>query len=724
MATSLEKIRNIGIIAHIDAGKTTVTERMLFTSGAKHRAGAVDSGTTTTDDDPEEAERGITIYSACVQFPWKDIVINLIDTPGHVDFTAEVERSLRVLDGGVVVFSAREGVEAQSETVWRQADKYKVPRLAFINKMDREGADFEAVYEEIGSRLGARTVAIQIPVGQGPAHTANPFRGIIDLVKMKLLTFPEGKEGTKVVATEITDEDLLGEAQLWRERMLESLYNFSNELMELALAEEPIPESLIHKVVRDATLHLQIQPVFCGSALHGAGVEPILDAVAAYLPNPTDMPPVEGIDPTAKGKAKKGRVGEWESGRETVSSDLPLSPSPPRAIIFRKPDPSEPFCGLVFKIQPYKTGDLAWVRIYSGTLEPNSRVLNSTRGKKENVAQLWRIHASKKDEQLQLARAGDIVGVIGLRDSITGDTVCDTREPILLASIEFPETVISMSIEPESTEDRKKLAETLTMLRKQDPTFRAEENAETGQTLISGMGELHLEVVQHKLLRDYRLNVKVHKPRVSYRETVAKAAEATGECSRMIQGTMHAAKVRIRLEPFEKGIGPLTVTNALDHGLPSDMLAVVLEELESAGQGGGLLGFPLMRLKATVLGGEVGETGISEIAFRTAANHAFDQALRAAGPVLLEPIMKLEISTPDEHVGDLVSDLQQRRAIIQSTESRGTATVLHAEAPLANLFGYSSAMRSLSQGRASCSMEPSTYAAAPDDVLQKFLGES
>ena len=708
MATPLEKIRNIGIIAHIDAGKTTVTERMLFASGAKHRAGEVDRGTTTTDDDPEEAERGITIYSACVQFPWKDVVINLIDTPGHVDFTAEVERSLRVLDGGVVVFSAREGVEAQSETVWRQANKYKVPRLAFINKLDREGANFESVYEEIGKRLGANAVALQIPVGQGPVHTADPFRGVIDLVRMKLLTFPEGKDGNKIIAAEITDEDLASEAQLWRERMLESLYNYNNELMELALADEPIPESLIHKVIREATLHLQIQPVLCGSALHGVGVAPILDAVAAYLPNPTDVPPVEGVDLKHKGKHKSAEAAEGE----------------PAKVIRRKPDPSEPFCGLVFKIQPYKTGDLSWVRIYSGVLEPNSRVLNSARDKKENVAQLWRIHASRKDEQLESARAGDIVGVIGLRDSITGDTLCDTREPILLASIDFPETVISMAIEAESTEDRKKLAETLTMLRKQDPTFRAEENPETGQTLISGMGELHLEVIQHRLLRDFRLNVKVHKPRVSYRETIARSAEAVGECSRMIQGTMHAAKVRIRVEPFEKGIAPVTVINSPNHGLPNDMLDVVLEELESSGTGGGLIGFPLMRLKATVLGGEVGETGLSEIAFRTAANHAFDQALRAAGPVLLEPIMKLEISTPDEHVGDLVSDLQQRRAILHSTESRGTDTVLHAEAPLANLFGYSSAMRSLSQGRASCSMEPSTYAPAPDDVLQKFLGES
>jgi elongation factor G len=719
MTSPLSKIRNIGIIAHIDAGKTTVTERMLFASGSKHRAGEVDMGTTTTDDDPEEAERGITIYSACVQFPWtvaglseasyKDVVINLIDTPGHVDFTAEVERSLRVLDGGVVVFSAREGVEAQSETVWRQANKYHVPRLAFINKLDREGANFEAVFEEIETRLGGHPVALQIPVGQGPGHTANPFRGVIDLVRMKLLTFPEGKEGTKVDAADITDGDLASEAQLWRERMLESLYNYSNELMELALAEEPIPEPLIHKVVREATLHLQIQPVLCGSALHGMGVQPVLDAVAAYLPNPTDVPPVEGVEISLKGRGKgKSAESAGEQGGK----------------ILRKPDPAEPFCGLVFKVQPYKTGDLAWVRIYSGTLEPNSRVLNSTRDKKENVAQLWRIHASKKDEQLEQARAGDIVGVIGLRDSITGDTLCDTREPILLASIEFPETVISMAIEAESADDRKKLSETLDMLRKQDPTFRAEENPETGQTLISGMGELHLEVIQHRLLRDFRLNVKVHKPRVSYRETVARSAEAVGECSRMIQGTLHAAKVRLRVEPFQKGIAPVTVTNSLDHGLPSEMLNVVLEELENAGHGGGLIGFPLMRLKATVLGGEVAETGPSEIAFRTATNQAFDLALRAAGPVLLEPIMKLEISTPDEHVGDLVSDLQQRRAILQSTESRGTATVLHAEAPLANLFGYSSAMRSLSQGRASCSMEPSTYAPAPDDVLQKFLGES
>ncbi len=716
MAADISKIRNIGIIAHIDAGKTTVTERMLFASGAKHRAGEVDRGTTTTDDDAEEAERGITIYSACVRFAWRPaginpaalpVDINLIDTPGHVDFTAEVERSLRVLDGAVIVFSAREGVEAQSETVWRQADKYHVPRIAFINKLDREGAHFDDLVAEIRDRLGARPVPLQIPLGLGPAHVANPFRGIIDLVRMKALAFPEGKEGNKIVESDIP-ADMADEAALWREQMLESLYNYSNELMELALAEEPIPEALIRRVVRDATVHQQIQPVLCGSALHGIGVPPLLDAVAAYLPNPLEVPPVEGVDPShksfGKSKAKAAAAKEHE--------ELPK--------IRRKPDPKEPFCGLVFKVLPFKTGDLAWIRIYSGTLSGNSRVFNPGKDKKENVAQLWRIHASKKEEQLDSASAGDIVGVIGLRDSVTGDTICDTREPILLEAIEFPETVISMAIEPESTADKKKLSEVLEMLRKQDPTFAASENEETGQTLISGMGELHLEVIQHRLQRDFKLNVKVHQPRVSYRESIARLAEVDGDVHRVINGVAHTAKLRLRVEPMPTAAGVVvsTVPNA---GLSGEMLSVVLEELENAGQGGGVLGFPLMRVKATLVSGEMHETESSEIAFRMAASAAFDAGLRAAGTVLLEPIMRLEISTPEEHVGDLVGDLQKRRAIITQQQNRGHLTVLHAEAPLAELFGYSSAMRSLSQGRASCSMEPSTYAAAPDEVLRRFL---
>ena len=712
MPTDLTNLRNIGIIAHIDAGKTTVTEQMLFASGAKHRVGEVDKGTTTTDDDVEEEERGITIYSACVAFPWKEISINLIDTPGHVDFTAEVERSLRVLDGAVVVFSAREGVEAQSETVWRQANKYAVPRIAFINKLDRDGADFYSVVEEMEKRLHAKPVLLQIPVGQGPSHMDDSFQGVIDIIRLKLLSFPGGRGDVTMVESELP-EDLLEEAQLWREKLLESLYDYSNELMELALSEEPIPEKLIHKVLRNATVQQQIQPILCGSALHGMGVQPLLDAVATYLPNPLEMPPVCGIDCSTKGgKGSKKGADDSESTK-----------------IVRKPDPQEPFCGLVFKIIPYKTGDLFWIRVYSGELKPNSRVLNAGKNKKENVAQLWRIHATKKDEQLTGVQAGDICAVIGLRDSVTGDTLCDTRAPILLESIEFPDTVISMAIESQNIADKKKLTAALDMLRKQDPTFRAVENEETGQTLISGMGELHLEVIQHRLERDFKLGVKVHRPRVSYRETVDHAEEITGECNRLFNGVQHSAKVKLKVEPYT-ATGPLAahappVIISIDpnHGLPNEFLQIVMEELENASSGGGTLGFPLMRVRVTVLGGEVHETDSTDIAFRTATNQGFDLGLREAGVVLLEPVMKLEISTPDNYVGDLVGDLQQRRALIHQTESRGTATVLHAEAPLANLFGYSSAMRSLSQGRASCSMTPSNYGVAPADVLKKFLGD-
>jgi elongation factor G len=692
MPRELKNLRNIGIVAHIDAGKTTVTERMLFASGAKHRAGEVDKGTTTTDDDVEEAERGITIYSACVAFDWKGAHVNLIDTPGHVDFTAEVERSLRVLDGAVVVFSAREGVEAQSETVWRQANKYKVPRLTFINKLDREGAGFEETLEEMRVRLGANPVAVQIPLGLGPAHTPDPFRGVIDLIAMRLLTFPNEAAGKEVAESPIPEEALI-EAKLWRERMLEQLYDYSNELMELALAEEEIPEELIRKTLRDATVHLQAQPVLCGSALHGQGIQPLLDAVAAYLPSPLDIPPVVGVNPRKK------------DAKET-----------------RKPDPKEPFCGLVFKVLPFKTGDMFWVRIYSGTLKPNTRVYNPGKDKKENAAQLWRIHASKRDQQLQVAEAGDIVAVIGLRDSITGDTICDSKAPILLEKIEFPQTVISMAVEPESTADRKKLSDTLDMMKRQDPTFQASENEETGQTLISGMGELHLEVIKHRLLREYKLNLKVRNPRVSYRETIEKAVEVAGECDRLMAGQQLFAREKIRMEPFDTDPKtPVIVTVDPDSKLLGDYLDAALEVLKEQATGGGSLGFPLMKAKITVLDGEADETRSNEVAFRIAAADALNKAIQAGGIVLLEPIMKLEILTPDEHVGDFVSDLQQRRAIIHNTAPRGRNTLIEADAPLANLFGYTSAMRSLSQGRGSCSMQPKDYGPAPPEVLERFL---
>ena len=438
MARKLQNLRNIGIIAHIDAGKTTVTERMLFLSGAKHRVGKVDSGNTTTDDDTEEQNRGITIYSACVTFDWKDIHINLLDTPGHVDFTAEVERSLRILDGAVVVFSAREGVEAQSETVWRQADRYGVPRFAFINKLDREGAGFRRVVEEMKNRLGATPIPIQLPVGEGPAHVDNPFRGTIDLIKMRMSTFAD--EGKTVKEAPIPEE-LLEDAQLAREEMLESIYDVSDAVAELAMSGEDIPNDLLRKALREATLARKIQPVVCGSALHGMGVQGVLDAVKYYLPNPLERPPVEGTNP-----------------RKEEQKEV------------RKSDPKEPFSALVFKILPAKTGDLYWLRIYSGQLKGNSRVYCSGKDKKENVAQIWQIHASRKerDGQLDSIGPGEIVGVIGPRFAVTGDTLCDQKSPILLESIEFPETVIEMAIEPDSTAERDKLSEILELLKRQD----------------------------------------------------------------------------------------------------------------------------------------------------------------------------------------------------------------------------------------------------------------
>lgn len=691
MARDLNNIRNIGIIAHIDAGKTTLTERMLFYAGATHKMGDVDKGTTTTDSDEEEQQRGITIYSAAVTFRWKHCAVNLLDTPGHVDFTAEVERCLRVLDGAVVVFSAREGVEAQSETVWRQAEKYQVPKLVFINKLDREGADFEAVLEEIRRRLPSHPVPLQIPVGLGPAHVRDPFRGVIDLLEMKLLSFDPESEGREITIGDVP-EDLLPTAEIWREQMLEELYNLSNELMELALSEEEIPVELLRKVIREGTVAGAIQPVLCGSALQRIGVQPVLDAAAYYLPSPVDRPPVEGVD--VKTQDKK---------------------------LVRKPDPDEPFAALVFKILPAKHGDFVWIRVYSGRLRANSRVLNPGRDKKENVAQLWLIHASKREEQIDSVETGDIVGLIGPRHSITGDTLCETKAPILLETIAFPETVISMAIEPETIADRKKLSETLEMMKRQDPTFHALESEDTGQTIISGMGELHLEVIQHRLERDFNLKVKVHKPRVSYRETVAEKVEIVGECNRTLGGQALFGRVKIRVERNEKNTAVTVMNLCTNEAIPRPLIDAALDELKGRGEGGGIIGgFPLSQLRITLLDAEVAETGSDEVAFRIAASDAFDKALTKAGPVLLEPVMRLSITTPDEHMGDVVGDIQQRRGLIAKTEQRGDMTMIEAHAPLAELFGYSSAIRSVSQGRAGHSMEPLEYAPAPPAIAQSF----
>lgn len=689
MALDITSLRNIGIIAHIDAGKTTVTERMLYYAGFTHKMGEVDKGTTVTDFLEEEQQRGITIQSACVTFRWKRVTINLIDTPGHVDFTAEVERSLRVLDGGIVVFSAREGVEAQSETVWRQADKYHVPRLAFINKLDREGADFFRTLEEIENRLGCRPVAVQLPVGSGPPHFQNPFRGLIDLVAMKQLTWVPETEGREYLAAEIPST-LREEAELWRGQMLDRLSMYSDELTELLLAEQPVPAELIESVLRQATIHNLVVPVLCGSALDRIGIQPLLDAVAKYLPSPVDIPPVEGKDP------KTGKT------------------------IYRKADPSEPFCGLVFKVQAERHGDLDFVRVYSGRLKAGSRVYNPGKDKKENVPQLWRILADDR-HQVPEVEAGDIIGIAGMRHSVTGDTLCDAKHPILLEPIAFPETVISMAIEPENAVERKKLADVLEMLKRQDPTFHARESEETGQTIISGMGELHLEVITHRLVRDFGLNVRVHKPRVSYRETIERAVEVTGRCHRNVAGQMLFAELTIRMEPFGQGTKRVVVCVDPAVALPPAFLNAALEVLSEQGEGGGMLGYPLMNVRITVRGGKTHETESTELAFRLAARDAFDRGLREGGVVLLEPLMRLEVTTPEEHLGEIVNDLQQRRAEITHTCHRGPMTVIEAQAPLASLFGYANAVRSLSQGRATYTMEPYSYGPAPREVLQSFL---
>ncbi|QGJ68734.1 Translation elongation factor G [Planctomycetales bacterium 10988] len=706
MNRKLEDLRNLGIIAHIDAGKTTVTERMLYYTGTTHRMGEVDKGTTTTDFNPEEQQRGITIYGATVTFKWADKTINLIDTPGHVDFTAEVERSLRVLDGAVVVFSSREGVEAQSETVWRQADHYRIPRICFINKMDREGADFENVFNEIRDRLHANPIAVQIPFGAGPPHVPNAFRGIIDLIDMKLLLFEKEDEGKTVRSTEIPDEIKL-EAEERRQMLLEGLVDFSDEITELMLEEQPIPPELIRKTLREATLLHQLSPVFCGSALDFIGIQPLLDGVAAFLPSPLDVPPVEGIQVANQSASKRRRKKQVEE--ETKEE-----------VITRKADPDEPFCGLVFKVVVDKHSELSFVRVYSGKLKANSRVVNPRNNEKENVSQLWLVQADRRS-QIQEISAGDIVGIIGLKNSVTGDTLCDPQHPILLESITFPETVISMAIEPDSSSERKKLASTLDLLKRQDPTFRAVTNEDTGQTLISGMGELHLEIIKNRLLRDFNLNVKVHRPRVSYRETIKRAAEAEGICERQVAGQTMFGKVKVEVEPYEDPHDPVVIESDVPDSLPEEAVNPVIESLTDQSQGGGLLGFPLMKVKVTLVGIEYPEEDLNDTALRIAASDAFIKALREAGVSLLEPIMKLTVTVPEDHMGDIVGDLQQRRAQIMATTIKGPMTIIEAEVPLDKMFGYSGAMRSLSQGRASCSMEPLNYQPAPDEVTNQFL---
>jgi elongation factor G len=692
MSSDIDKIRNIGIIAHIDAGKTTTTERILYYTGASHRMGDVDDGTTETDNDREEQERGITIYSAAVTCQWQDCTINLIDTPGHVDFTAEVERSLRVLDGSVVIFSAREGVEAQSETVWRQSNKYNVPRICFINKMDRIGADFNRVFQQIKTRLSSNPLAIQMPIGAGSPPNSDAFRGIIDFIEQRALYFDQDSLGKTITIGEIPEE-YEDDAAAGRRQILEFAALQDEAALTTYMETDDLPNEVIHNLLRKATLAGQVQVVMCGASLNYIGVQPILDAVVRYLPSPADKPPVEGTNPIAK---------------KVVGPE------------FRKPLDSEPFCGLVFKIVADAHGELCFIRIYSGILNGKSRMLNPRTGKKELISQVWKVQASHKDK-IEESGAGTIVGVVGPKEVATGDTLCDANHPIALESIYFPDTVISMVVEPDSSAERKKLSETLRILAKQDPTFQTREE-ENGQTTISGMGELHLEVIRHRMERDYGLKVRVHKPRVSYRETIATTTEAEGTFHRQAAGVTQSGRVKLRLEPYQ-GPEQIKLENKLKpNTLPKELLAVLEAGVQDEAKGCGLFGCPLSQIKFTILEADYSQIETTDVAIQAAAVDAVRKGLQQAGVVLLEPIMKLEVQTPEEFLGNIQSDLLARKASILNTEPLGELHVLEAEAPLARMFGYSTQVRSLSQGRASYSMEPLKYAPAPQEVMDGMLG--
>lgn len=709
MALDLRRVRNIGIAAHIDAGKTTTTERMLYYSGRTHKVGEVDDGTTITDFDQEEQQRGITIYSAAVSLPWKDHTINLIDTPGHVDFTAEVERSLRVLDGAVAVFDAKEGVEAQSETIWRQATKYRVPRICFINKMDKVGADFAASFNSIREQLDANPAAVQLPIGAEAF-----FEGMIDLVTMEAIYFHpddvDAPPARKPIPLELQEA-----ARRARHRLEEQVAEISDALMEKFIRDEPLTVEELRAGLRAATIADRLHPVFCGSSLHFVGVQPLMDGVLDYLPCPLDLPPVVGLRAVEGGGRLKGR---HRPSLAHAKSGLPADDK-----VSCPCDPKVPLVAYVFKILASKPMDLYFLRIYSGTLKSGSRVVNPTRDCKENISRMFRIFA-KRREQIETAEAGDIVAVIGLKDSLTGDTLCEQKRLVVLETIAFPETVVSMSIEPQSSADREKLIEALTMLARENPTFKYRLNEETGQTLISGMGELHLEVLVNRLKRDYHVDVRVGKPRVSYRETVCGAAEVEEEFNRQIGGRGHFARVRLRVEPHapEPGEDHIVFVSQVSG---AKIQRAFLESAEAAirdtAQTGVLAGNPMMNIKVTLVDAQEHETDSSEVAFDAASRRCFDKVAAAASPALMEPIMKLQIAIPEAYFGAVSNDLSRRRGVVQDARLRGDHRVIDATVPLREMFGYASDLRSLTQGRGSWTMEPSHYAVVPPTIADAIL---
>jgi len=674
-------------MAHIDAGKTTTTERILYYTGVTYKMGEVDEGTAVMDWMVQEQERGITITSAATTCFWKDHRINIIDTPGHVDFTIEVERSLRVLDGAVALFDSVAGVEPQSETVWRQADKYGVPRIAFMNKMDRVGADFFMSVESMMERLGARPVLLQIPIG-----AESEFRGSIDIVRMKAIFFDDETLDAKYVEGDIPDR-IMPMAREYREKMLEALADVDDTIMDKFLKGEEILIDEIKAAVRKGTIQQKLTPVLCGSAFRNKGVQLLLDAIVDYLPSPLDVPPVTGILPKDGSK------------------------------ITRHVDDSEPFSALAFKVMtdPF-VGQLTFIRVYSGKLHAGSYVYNSTKDIKERVGRLLTMHADKREEIKEVS-AGDIAAVVGLRHTLTGDTLCDEKNPIILLSMEFPEPVMSVAIEPKTKADQEKLSQALSKLAQEDPSFKVSFNEETGQTIISGMGELHLEIIVDRLLREFKVGANVGRPQVAYKETIRGVSKAEGKFIRQTGGRGQFGHVFIEIEPLEHGKGFEFVNAIVGGAIPREYISAVEKGIKEAVDRGILAGYPIVDIKAKLYDGSYHEVDSSELAFKIAGSIGFREAAKKAKPVLLEPIMSVEAVTPEEFLGDVIGDLNSRRGKVQSIERRGNAQVIRAQAPLSEMFGYATDLRSMTQGRAIYTMQFSHYEEVPKGVSEEIVAK-
>jgi len=684
----LTHVRNIGIMAHIDAGKTTTTERILYYTGRSYKMGEVHDGNAVMDWMEQEQERGITITSAATTCTWDDHKINIIDTPGHVDFTVEVERCLRVLDGVIAVFCAVGGVEPQSETVWRQADKYSIPRLAFINKMDRVGADFKRAVRMIEKRLGANPLPLQLPVG-----SENNFSGVIDLVEETMLTFSEQSLGQEIGRSPIPDE-YKEEFTAARMAILEKLADFDENVMEKYLDDKPVSVEEIYRALRKATLALEIVPVLCGSAFKNKGVQPLLDSVIRFLPSPADIPTVEGLD-------KNGETVELKTGIQ------------------------EHFCGLVFKLMSDSfVENLAFIRVYSGVLHLGDKIFNPVKRKKEKISKLLKLHANKREEVRQIS-AGDIGAIVGLKFTTTGDTLCESGENVVLESMEFPEPVIGVAIEPKSKAEEKKLSETLGKIAIEDPSFTITTDEDTGQTIISGMGELHLEIIVDRLLNDFKVSAKVGKPQVAYKETITSSKKGEGRFEQFT-GARQYGHVKIKVEPLERGAG-FEFSNEIDEKIiPSQFLAAIERGIKDSLDSGPLVGYPLTDIKVRLVGGSYDEEASTEMAFGVSASMAIRKTAAEAQPVLLEPVMNLEVVTPEEYVGDAISDLNSKRAKITGVESEKDIQVVSAHVPLAEMFGYSTSLRSATQGRAHFSMQFLKYdvvpAAKAEAIINKIRG--